>query len=224
MITLLYDPDSKYEIGGDYIRINYTELPKSYNTSTEIHNILLSKPIDGSVQQVAIEGVDMLDEKKSALLTRILLSVSPSTKILLTARNEHKVSRHLLNLSPLIKRLRGSPVRKELSLWQKLKIYVRSRAIPENSDLLMLFRSVGDTLDINQSNRELACDLDRMLFKTDSRYLAVAWAGLHNKQSVGMKIVSTKKEEPKIKKKPKIHPTKMKRAKKAVRKGLEEWL
>lgn len=224
MITILYDPNSRYVIDKKFIRIDYTQLPKSYNTSTEIHQILLTKNIDDSQKFVVIDGVDKLDEKKSALLTRILLSAPSSTNILLIAENEHKVSTHILNIGPVVKRLRGTPQAKEVSIWQKLKIAVQTHRVPGKDELLLLFKSIGDTHGINEHNRELACDLDKLLFKTDSKYLAVAWAGLHKKQNVRLRMVSTKKKEKKKKLKPKIQPTKMKRAKKAMQQSLEDWL
>lgn len=224
MITILYDPNSRYVIDRKFIRIDYTQLPKSYNTSTEIHHILLTKNIDGTQKFVVIDGIDKLDEKKSALLTRILLAVPSSTNVLLIAENEHKVSTHILNIGPVIKRLRGTPQKKDITIWQKLKQAVNTHRVPDKDDLLLLFKSIGDTHAISEVNRELACDLDKLLFKTDGKYLAVAWAGLHRKQNIRLRIVSTKKKEKKVKLKPKIQPTKIKRAKKAMQQSLEDWL
>jgi len=224
MITLLYDPSSRYVIDKKFIRIDYTDLPKSYNTATEIHQILLTRNIDGSQKFVVIDGVDKLNEKKSSLLTRILLSTPSSTNVLLIAENEFKVSTHILNIGPIIKRLRGTPQSKEKTIWQKLKTAVQTRVVPADDELLLLFKSVGDTITIDEDNRELACELDRLLFKTNSRYIAVAWAGMHRKQNTRLRVLSTRKKEKKPKLKPKIHPTKMKRAKKEMRQKIEDWL
>lgn len=226
MITVLIDPESKYIVDKNYIRIDYTELPKSYSTSTDIHRIIMSKDIVGKDKFVVIEGVDRLDEKKSALLCRILIAKPDSTYILLTAKSEENVSKHILNLAPSIKRVRGKAPPRIDNIWQNLKLNMISRRMPKDDEMPLLIRSIGDTRTIHEDNRELAAELDTMLFKTHTRYLAGAWAGLHRKENRRLTVKSFKKKETKSKLKRKIHPTMVKRAKKdkTKQKSLEDWL
>lgn len=224
MITLLIDPQGKFITEEKYLSIDYTELPKSFAASAEIHGIIMSKSLDGSDKYLLIDGVDKLDEKKSALLTRILTSKPDSTFVLLTARSEESVSKHILNLAPIVKRMRGKAAPKERSIWQNLKLNYMSRRIPADDEMPLLLKSVVDTRTVKESNRELAAELDCMLFKTHTRYLAVAWAGLHKKQSVSIVIKSFKNKEKKqaLKKQPK--PGKIKKAKKKAQRSLEDYL
>ncbi len=224
MITLLIDPQGKFKTEEKYLTIDYTELPKSFASSTEIHGIIMSKSLDGSDKYILIDGVDKLDEKKSALLTRILTSKPDSTYILLTARSEESVSKHILNLAPIVKRIRGTTATKERSVWQNLKMSYMSRRIPADDEMPLLLKSVVDTRTVSEPNRELAAELDCMLFKTHTRYLAVAWAGLHKKQSVSIVIKSFKKKENKQKVKKQPKPNKIKKAKKKAQKSLEDYL
>lgn len=226
MITLLIDPESKFRIKQNYIRISYNKLPKSFNNATDIMNILVSRSIDESDKYVAIEDVDKLDETKSALLTRILILKPDTTFVLLTATSEQNISKHIFNMAPIIKRMKGT-VKKERTIWQNLKLNLLSRRIPDDDELFLFLRSIGDTRDIHNDNRELAAELDVMLFKTHSRYLSTAWAGLHKKESRRLQIKSFKKKETKPKLKAKVRPNKIKKAKQKVKtqqKLLEEWL
>lgn len=224
--TLLIDTHHKFEIPSNYIRYDYTELPKSFNTGTELMQIILSKSLDGSDRYIVIEGIDRLDAKKSALLVQFIIQKPPSTYILLTATNEADVSSHIVNIIFRVKRMKGARNLKSSSIWDNIKLSMLTRKIPDDDDLFMLFRGIGDTIAISDENLKLACDLDKLLFDAPSKYIASAWAGLHKKERVRItfKPHYKKPEEKKEKKNKIIFPTKIKNKKKKVRKGIGEYL
>ena len=222
MITLLID--KKGVSLDNYIIIDYSDLPNTFDSGVDLQRLLHSKSLDGKDRYIAIDGVDNLDARKSSLLKKFLSSLPTTTKVLLTAQNEHNVSNHILQLQPRIKRIKGSRSKKEPTLWENMRLNMLTRQIPNDDDMYMFMRTIGDTVEVMEDNRELACRIDEMLFETHTEYLTTAWAGLHRKERTKLTIKPTKKKEKKPKMKKKIHPTMVKNRKKTVRKNLEEWL
>ena len=78
------------------------------DSGVDLQRLLHSKSLNGKDRYIAIDGVDNLDARKSSLLKKFLSSLPTTTKVLLTAQNEHNVSNHILQLQPRIKRIKGS--------------------------------------------------------------------------------------------------------------------
>lgn len=222
MITLLIDSKNNFIPDKNYIRIDYSELPTSFDKGVRLQQLIHSKGIFDKEILLAIEGVDKLDAKKSSLLSKFLISKPSTTKVLLIATNENKVSNHIVKISNSVKRI--GRTQKEKSFWENLRLNMISRRIPQEDEMYMLLRGIGDSVGVSEDNRTLACKLDELLFETHTQYLTSAWAGLHNLERQKLTFVSTKKKDKVVKKKPKIYPTKMKNHKKKIKKNLEDWL
>lgn len=106
-----------------------------------------------------------------------------------------------------VRKLKGRKYKAiERSIFQRMNMSLSTRRIPEEEELFILFRSLGDTETLLPENRKLLRELDTMLFKTSSDYIRYAWAGLHRNQRTKIVLKSYKTEESKKPKLLKIDP------------------
>ncbi len=199
MIYLVIDPGEKYEPKGEYHSLNPKDIPNSISKSTRLQSLFFSGSARDVKKQVVVWNADKLSNKKCTLLARFLVKKSREVNVIITTVSEKNMNKHLMNIPMRIRRLKGRRKQpSERSIFEKISSYMFSREIPTEDTLFIAFRTFGDS-DINSNNRKLLKELDLMLFKTHSKYIAVAWAGCHQPQRIRLQMKSYKIEEKKPK-------------------------
>lgn len=216
MLFLVIDPESQYIMKERHTVFTYHQIPKTSRKAGKLNIALHKQLVTGEENIVLIEDVDKLKDKQAAEFAYLLSLAPPQTKILLTATNEHEISDHIKNLLPKISYVKKSSGKKVKSFFQKMNGYISSHDIPEDDDLFILFKTIGTTPGMSIKNIELCMELDNLLFKTHSEYLATAWAGAHQPQSVRLvyKKGPPKPVKAKIVKPKKVAGTKARRPRK----------